>query len=217
MALDRCWLILCEGLRRCRFYAIANGILDVHRFLLPSTLYISPTFECFFIASTSSLGTETSLTLSTCERTMVRRRLELETSSTPSGSRIFCTFNSALSFVIIPFCLPILIDVFPPDDDDDENSMKRVEANAEWALMCPSECPGLSDVYGDEFEALYEKYEREGKFLKMIPAQKLWYAILESQTETGGPFMLYKVRPPLFFSSSYSRLGIRLGFVCRLS
>jgi ribonucleoside-diphosphate reductase subunit M1 len=85
--------------------------------------------------------------------------------------------------------------------------MKRVEANAEWALMCPSECPGLSEVYGDEFEALYEKYESEGKFLKMVPAQKLWYAILESQTETGGPFMLYKVSSPtaLHFRLRYER------------
>jgi len=75
--------------------------------------------------------------------------------------------------------------------------MKRVEANGTWPLMCPSECPGLSDVYGAEFEALFEKYESEGKFRKVVEAQKLWYAILESQTETGGPFMLYKVR---FFS-----------------
>lgn len=70
--------------------------------------------------------------------------------------------------------------------------MKRVEQNGEWSLMCPNECPGLADTYGDEFEALYEKYEREGKVTKTIKAQKLWYAILESQTETGNPFMLYK-------------------------
>ncbi len=55
--------------------------------------------------------------------------------------------------------------------------------------MCPSECPGLADVYGDEFEALYEKYEAEGRGRKTIKAQKLWYGILEAQTETGGPFM----------------------------
>jgi ribonucleoside-diphosphate reductase subunit M1 len=70
--------------------------------------------------------------------------------------------------------------------------MKRVEKNAEWTLMCPNECPGLADVYGDEFEALYEKYESEGKGRKTIKAQKLWYSILEAQTETGNPFMLYK-------------------------
>lgn len=70
--------------------------------------------------------------------------------------------------------------------------MKRVEENGEWSLMCPNESPGLADCYGEEFEALYEKYEREGKYVKKIKAQKLWYAILESQTETGNPFMLYK-------------------------
>jgi ribonucleoside-diphosphate reductase subunit M1 len=70
--------------------------------------------------------------------------------------------------------------------------MKRVEKNGDWTLMCPNECPGLADVYGDEFEALYEKYEKEGKGRKTIKAQKLWYSVLESQTETGNPFMLYK-------------------------
>ena len=70
--------------------------------------------------------------------------------------------------------------------------MKRVEKNGEWTLMCPNECPGLADCYGEEFEALYEKYEREGKGKRTIKAQKLWYSILEAQTETGNPFMLYK-------------------------
>ncbi|KAK4226471.1 ribonucleoside-diphosphate reductase large chain [Podospora fimiseda] len=70
--------------------------------------------------------------------------------------------------------------------------MKRVEKNGEWTLMCPNECPGLADCYGEEFEALYEKYEKDGKGRKTIKAQKLWYAILEAQTETGNPFMLYK-------------------------
>ncbi|KAI0205610.1 ribonucleoside-diphosphate reductase large chain [Astrocystis sublimbata] len=70
--------------------------------------------------------------------------------------------------------------------------MKRVEKNGEWTLMCPNECPGLADVYGDEFEALYEQYEAQGKGRLTIKAQKLWYAILEAQTETGNPFMLYK-------------------------
>ncbi|KAF7546131.1 hypothetical protein G7Z17_g8644 [Cylindrodendrum hubeiense] len=70
--------------------------------------------------------------------------------------------------------------------------MKRVEKNGDWTLMCPNECPGLADCYGDEFEALYEKYEKLNKGRKTIKAQKLWYAILEAQTETGNPFMLYK-------------------------
>jgi ribonucleoside-diphosphate reductase subunit M1 len=70
--------------------------------------------------------------------------------------------------------------------------MKRVEADGDWTLMCPAECPGLADVYGDEFEKLYEGYEQAGKGRKTIKAQKLWFAILEAQTETGNPFMLYK-------------------------
>ncbi|KAJ7079738.1 ribonucleotide reductase alpha subunit [Mycena belliarum] len=70
--------------------------------------------------------------------------------------------------------------------------MKRVEANGEWSLFCPNEAPGLHEVHSAEFEALYEKYEKEGRARKTIPAQKLWYAILEAQVETGGPFMLYK-------------------------
>ena len=72
------------------------------------------------------------------------------------------------------------------------DSMKRVEANAEWSLFCPNEAPGLHDVHSAEFEALYEKYEKEGRARRSIPAQKLWYAILEAQIETGGPFMVYK-------------------------
>ncbi|KAK9365384.1 ribonucleotide reductase [Lipomyces kononenkoae] len=70
--------------------------------------------------------------------------------------------------------------------------MKRVEANGDWSLFCPSEAPGLADVWGDEFEALYDRYEKEGRAKKVIKAQKLWYSILEAQTETGNPFMLYK-------------------------
>lgn len=70
--------------------------------------------------------------------------------------------------------------------------MKRVESNAEWSLFCPNEAPGLADVHSDEFEALFERYEREGRARKTLPAQKLWYAILEAQIETGTPFMLYK-------------------------
>ncbi|MGY6558431.1 MAG: ribonucleoside-diphosphate reductase subunit alpha [Nitritalea sp.] len=70
--------------------------------------------------------------------------------------------------------------------------MKRVEANEEWSLFCPNECPGLSDCYGDEFERLYEKYEREGRAREKVKAQDLWFEILESQIETGTPYMLYK-------------------------
>jgi ribonucleoside-diphosphate reductase alpha subunit len=70
--------------------------------------------------------------------------------------------------------------------------MKRVKNNENWTLMCPNECPGLSDVYGDEFEALYIKYEAEGKGRKTIKAQDIWFKILESQIETGTPYMVYK-------------------------
>lgn len=70
--------------------------------------------------------------------------------------------------------------------------MKRVEANGDWTLMCPHECPGLSDVHSEEFEALYTKYEQEGKGRKTIKAQDLWFKICESQIETGTPYMLYK-------------------------
>jgi ribonucleoside-diphosphate reductase alpha chain len=70
--------------------------------------------------------------------------------------------------------------------------MKRVENNGDWTLMCPHECPGLSDVHSAEFEVLYEKYESEGKGRKTIKAQELWFKILESQIETGTPYMLYK-------------------------
>ena len=70
--------------------------------------------------------------------------------------------------------------------------MKRVKDNAEWTLMCPNECPGLSEAYGEEFEKLYTKYEAEGKGRKTIKAQDVWFKILESQIETGTPYMVYK-------------------------
>ena len=70
--------------------------------------------------------------------------------------------------------------------------MKRVQENGEWTLMCPNECPGLSEVHSEEFEALYTKYETEGKGRKAIKARELWEKILESQIETGTPYMLYK-------------------------
>ncbi|NXD32185.1 RIR1 reductase, partial [Spelaeornis formosus] len=70
--------------------------------------------------------------------------------------------------------------------------MKRVESDGDWTLMCPAECPGLADVHSAEFEQLYESYEAAGKGRKTIKAQKLWFAILEAQTETGTPFICYK-------------------------
>jgi ribonucleoside-diphosphate reductase alpha chain len=70
--------------------------------------------------------------------------------------------------------------------------MERVKTNAEWSLFCPNECPGLYDTYGGEFEALYHKYEQEGRARHTIKAQELWFKILESQIETGTPYMLYK-------------------------
>ena len=70
--------------------------------------------------------------------------------------------------------------------------MKRVENNEMWSLFCPNEAPGLSDVWGEEFERLYEKYEKEGKFRRQIKAQDLWFEIMEAQIETGTPYMLYK-------------------------
>ena len=70
--------------------------------------------------------------------------------------------------------------------------MQRVKDNGTWTLMCPNECPGLSDCWGEEFEKLYTKYEAEGKGRETIKAQELWYKIIESQIETGNPYMLYK-------------------------
>lgn len=70
--------------------------------------------------------------------------------------------------------------------------MKRVEENGDWTLMCPNECPGLPESHSAEFEALYTKYEKEGKGRKTIKAQDLWFKILDSQVETGTPYMLFK-------------------------
>ncbi|KAG2609712.1 hypothetical protein PVAP13_4KG059900 [Panicum virgatum] len=70
--------------------------------------------------------------------------------------------------------------------------MQRVQNNGEWSLFCPNEAPGLADCWGDEFENLYKKYEREGKAKKVVPAQTLWFDILKAQIETGTPYMLYK-------------------------
>lgn len=70
--------------------------------------------------------------------------------------------------------------------------MKRVEDNDVWSLFCPNEAPGLAECYGEDFEKLYTKYEREGKYRKQVKAQDLWFEILEAQIETGTPYMLYK-------------------------
>jgi len=70
--------------------------------------------------------------------------------------------------------------------------MKRVQANETWSLMDPNVSKGLYDVHGEEFEKMYLKYEAEGKFVKQIPAQELWFKVVESQIETGTPYMLYK-------------------------
>lgn len=70
--------------------------------------------------------------------------------------------------------------------------MKRLEKNQDWSLFCPNEAPGLPDVYGDEFEALYQRYEAEGRARAKVPIQKIWLAIIKSQVETGTPYMLYK-------------------------
>jgi ribonucleoside-diphosphate reductase alpha chain len=70
--------------------------------------------------------------------------------------------------------------------------MKRVEEDKDWTLMCPNECPGLADVFGHEFERIYTKYEREGKGRRTVPAKKLWQQILDTQIQTGTPYLCYK-------------------------
>jgi len=70
--------------------------------------------------------------------------------------------------------------------------MRRVETDGDWCLMCPHECPGLFDCWGEEFEALYEKYEAAGNYKRKVKAQQLWFAVIESQIETGTPYVLYK-------------------------
>ena len=84
--------------------------------------------------------------------------------------------------------------------------MKRVEADEDWTLFCPSEAPGLADVVGADFEALYTKYEREGRGRKTIKAQKLWFQVLDTQMETGTPYLLYK--DPANLKSNQKNLGV---------
>ena len=70
--------------------------------------------------------------------------------------------------------------------------MQRIKENGKWSLFCPNECPGLADVYGEEFVALYTRYENEGKARKTINARELWFKVLDAQMETGTPYLLYK-------------------------
>ena len=70
--------------------------------------------------------------------------------------------------------------------------MEKIQSDSDWCLFCPDECPGLSDCYGEDFKTLYEKYEKEGKASKVIKARALWFSILDSQMETGTPYILYK-------------------------
>ena len=84
--------------------------------------------------------------------------------------------------------------------------MKRVKNKEKWSLMCPNECPGLSDCYGEEFNNLYEKYESEGKYQKQIDILDLWNAIINSQIETGTPYMCYKDQ--VNYKSNQKNIGI---------
>jgi ribonucleoside-diphosphate reductase alpha subunit len=84
--------------------------------------------------------------------------------------------------------------------------MKRVEEDGMWSLFCPNEAPGLSDVVGKEFETLYKKYEDEKKYRKQVKAQKLWFEVLDSQIETGTPYLLYK--DPSNLKSNQQNLGV---------
>ena len=70
--------------------------------------------------------------------------------------------------------------------------MKRIETDGVWSLMCPHECPGLEDSWGEEFEELYTKYEREGRYRRQIPVREVWRSVISAQIETGTPYMLYK-------------------------
>jgi ribonucleoside-diphosphate reductase alpha chain len=83
--------------------------------------------------------------------------------------------------------------------------MERVEADGDWTLMCPNECPGLADVWGPQFKKLYETYEKQGRGRKTVKAQKLWFQILDSQMESGTPYLLYK--DPANSKSNQQNLG----------
>ena len=81
-------------------------------------------------------------------------------------------------------CRDLFTALWMPDE-----FMRRVDAGETWSLMCPESCPGLADVYGDDFVALYARYEAEGRFTKQLPAKELWAAIVTSQIETGTPYL----------------------------
>ena len=83
--------------------------------------------------------------------------------------------------------------------------MRRIEEDGVWSLFCPNEAPGLADVYGEEFDALYTRYEKEGRARKTVSAQKLWFKVLDSQMETGTPYLLYK--DPANMKSNQKNLG----------
>jgi ribonucleoside-diphosphate reductase alpha chain len=70
--------------------------------------------------------------------------------------------------------------------------MEKIEKNENWCLFCPNKCPGLSDVYGEKFNILYEEYEKKGLYNKVVKARDLWFKVLDSQMETGTPYLLYK-------------------------
>ena len=70
--------------------------------------------------------------------------------------------------------------------------MEKVKTNEDWCLFCPDECPGLADVYGNEFKELYQKYETAGRFKRKVKSRDLWFKILDSQMETGTPYLCYK-------------------------
>jgi len=84
--------------------------------------------------------------------------------------------------------------------------MKRVEKGETWSLMCPNQCPGLQDVIGEEFDALYTQYENDGKYIRQINSRELWNKVLDSQMETGTPYMLYK--DPCNRKSNQRNLGV---------
>lgn len=115
--------------------------------------------------------------------------------------------NGSVAVYVEPWHADIFgfIDLKKPHGHEDERArdlfyalwipdlfMKRVRADEEWSLMCPDACPGLSDVWGERFEALYAKYETEGRYVRRVRAQDLWFHILESQMESGTPYMLFK-------------------------
>ena len=129
--------------------------------------------------------------------------------------------NGSIAVYLEPWHADIehFLDLRKPHGNDEERTrdlflamwisdlfMKRVKENGTWSLMCPDQCPGLSDTYGDDFEQLYLKYESEGRYIKQVPAQKVWFKILESQVESGQPYMLYK--DAVNKKSNQSNIGI---------